>query len=346
MAQASVAQGLLSPQVAYSCPGMARDLVLVRCLWALLALSECGSIDDTKMLGMDANGEWWPVTIIKEHLDGTVACQVEDGFRTQWPIVHRANLKPKSDVGSAPEAPVDLQPDLQPEEKRTKIDAAPKGFAAAAAFSKVWQAVTGGLFKASDAKPPSPALAELRGDLALDTTLCHSHRGCKHLGTEGTRCCPTQDGVMLACCHDPDAKPEPAIETPHAVATVAAVQAPADLSAWVPVGAERADLIGQWGYGDGYFELALAEGQLRFKEVDARITGGAASGMVFINTAHGDAALPTARILAGGVEVAALRIRRLHGVAAGNKIGIAIMRSGDKDWSHRQEIIAARMPSW
>lgn len=319
---------------------------------ALLAYLASGASGVEQLQGMDANGKWWPVTIIREHLDGTVACRVEDGFGTQWPITHRANLKVMSPTGHLSEPQPELQPDLQPEPRPDIIEIpaatigdakAPRASAAAAALSKVWQVVTGGLLKAS--AETSAALAELQVDLALDMTLCHSHAGCRHLGSEGTQCCPTQDGVTLECCYDASYEPEPEVADTAPAKTP--VKGTPKVSVWTSVGAERADLVGHWGYGNGSFELTLAgDGQLRFEETDARIPGGSASGMVFISSAQGDAALPTARITAGGSEIAALRIRRLHGVAAGDKIGIEIMRSGDRDWNQHQEIIAARMPAW
>lgn len=294
---------------------------------------------------MDANGMWWDVTIIREHLDGTVACQVNDGFGTQWPITQRQNLREIPGETSTVQVSEELQPEVastraKPEATSAEVVVAPKESAAAAALSKVWDVVTGGLFKASEKDPRSQAVAELQGDL----TLCHAHVGCKHLGTEGTQCCPTQDGVTLACCYDLSAQPEPVAVAPTGTES----QAPAVQSAWTPVGAEHGDLVGRWGYGDGSFDLRLAGGQLRFEETDGRIAGGSASGAFFANAGQGVSSLPTARINAifanGGVEVAAIRLRRLHGKAAGDKIGIEIMRSGDTTWD-QGEIIAARMPA-
>jgi len=46
-----------------------------------------------RLLGKDETGNWWPVTIIWEHDDGTVACIVDDDDGTEWDVVYRANLR-------------------------------------------------------------------------------------------------------------------------------------------------------------------------------------------------------------------------------------------------------------
>jgi hypothetical protein len=50
---------------------------------------DCGS---GILQGKDNEGIWWAVTIISEHSDGSVACQVHDDTGTVWPVVHRDNL--------------------------------------------------------------------------------------------------------------------------------------------------------------------------------------------------------------------------------------------------------------
>jgi len=55
--------------------------------------------------GMDANGQWWPVTIKQKNQDGTFAVDVHDGPGTHWPRVYTEHLRKRGQT--VPSGPVD-----------------------------------------------------------------------------------------------------------------------------------------------------------------------------------------------------------------------------------------------